>query len=90
MFKWLARQSYYYFLNGYSDYTQVSIAHKDKGRTTFACPFGTYAFKKMSFSLCNALASFQRCMISITFYLVGHSMKIFVDDFSVFGSSFDD
>ena len=43
----------------------------------------------MSFGLCNALASFQRCMISIFLDLVEQRMEIFMDDFSVFGSSFN-
>jgi len=44
----------------------------------------------MSFGLSNASATFPRCTVSIFSDLVGQCMKIFMDDFSMFGSSFDD
>ena len=44
----------------------------------------------MPFGLCNAPATFQRCMISIFLDLVEQCMEIFMDDFSTFGSSFDE
>ncbi|CAN6573169.1 unnamed protein product [Malus baccata var. baccata] len=43
----------------------------------------------MPFGLCNALATFQRCMVSIFSDYVERIFKIFMDDFSVFGNSFD-
>jgi len=90
MLERLARQAFYCFLDGYSGYTQVPIAPKDQDKTTFTCPFITYAFRKMPFGLCNAPGTFQWCMISIFSDLVEQCMEIFMDDFSVFGSSFDD
>ena len=50
---------YYCFLDVYSDYYQIPIALEDQEKTTFTCPFGTFGFKRMSFGLCNALATFQ-------------------------------
>ena len=52
------------------------------------CPFGTFAYQRMPFGLCNAPATFQRCMISIFSDMVERFLEIFMDDFSVFGSSF--
>ena len=52
------------FLDGYSGYNH-SIAPEDQEKTTFTCPYGTFAFKRMSFGLCYAPATFQRCMMSI-------------------------
>ena len=43
----------------------------------------------MSFRLCNAPATFQRCMMSRFSNLVEEAMEIFMDDFSVYGSSFE-
>jgi hypothetical protein len=63
---------------------------EDQEKTTFTCPFGTFAYRRMPFGLCNALATFQQCMISIFFDMVKQFMEIFMDDFSVFGSSFQE
>ena len=78
------------FLDGYSRYNQIAIAHEDQEKTTFTCPFGTFAFRRMPFGLCNAPATFQRCMMSIFSYLAEEVMEIFMDDFTVYGSSFED
>ena len=83
----LAEHLHYCFLDGYSSYHQIAIALEDQEKTTFTCPYGTFAFRRMSFGLCNALATFQRCMMSIFSDLVEEAMKIFMDDFSVYGSS---
>ncbi|GJU77467.1 reverse transcriptase domain-containing protein [Tanacetum coccineum] len=58
-------------------------------KTTFTCPYGTFAYKQMPFRLCNAPATFQRCMIAIFHELIVDSMEVFMDDFSIFGNSFD-
>ena len=47
-------------------------------------------FKRMSFKLCNAPATFQRCMMSIFFDMVEDTNEVFMDDFSVIGDSLDD
>lgn len=61
----LAGKQCYYFLDGYSGYNQIVIAPEDQEKSTFTCPYGTFAFRRMLFGLCNALATFQRCMMSI-------------------------
>ena len=43
----------------------------------------------MSFGLCNALASFQRCMMSIFSDMIEEIIEVFMDDFSVYGKTFD-
>ncbi|GKC04022.1 reverse transcriptase domain-containing protein, partial [Tanacetum coccineum] len=70
-------------------YFQIPIALEDQEKTTFTCPYGTFAYKQMSFVLCNAPATFQCCMTTIFHELIDYSMEVFMDDFSVFGSSFD-
>ena len=85
----LAGHPHFCFLDLYSRYNQIAIAPEDQEKTTFTCPYGTFAFRGMPFGLCNAPATFQRCMMSIFSDLVEEIMEIFMDDFTVYGSSFD-
>jgi hypothetical protein len=78
------------FLDGYSRYHQIPIHLNDQNKTTFTCPYGIYAYHRMSFGLCNAPASFQRCMMSIFSDMIEEIMEVFMDDFSVYGKTFDD
>ncbi|RVW58968.1 Retrovirus-related Pol polyprotein from transposon 17.6 [Vitis vinifera] len=71
---------FYYFLDGYSGYFQIEIAVEDKEKTTFTCPFGTYTYRRMPFGLCNALTTFQRCMLSIFSDMVECIMEVFMDE----------
>nr|GEV21943.1 DNA-directed DNA polymerase [Tanacetum cinerariifolium] len=56
-------------------------------KTTFTCPYGTFAYKRMPFGLCNAPGTFQRCMMAIFHDMIEQTMEVFMDDFSVFGNS---
>ena len=85
----LARHPHFCFLDGYFGYNQIAIALEDQEKTTFTCPYGTFAFKRMPFGLCNAFATFQRCMMFIFSNLVEEAMEIIMDDFLVYGSSFE-
>ncbi|XP_062075367.1 uncharacterized protein LOC133779420 [Humulus lupulus] len=85
----LVRHNYYCFLDGYSGYHQIVIAPEDQEKTTFTCPYGTFAFRRMPFRLCNAPATFQWCMMEIFSDMVEKGIEIFMDDFSVYGPSFD-
>ena len=85
----LARHPHYCFLDGYSGYNQISIALEDQEKTTFTCPYGTFAFRRMPFGLRNAPATFPRCMMSMFSDLVEEAMEIFMDDLSVYGSIFE-
>ena len=77
------------FLNGYSCYNHIAIALEDQEKTTFTSPHDTFTYRRMPFGLCNALATFRRCMISIFSDLGEKAMEIFMDDFSIYGSSFE-
>jgi hypothetical protein len=58
--------------------------------TTFTCPYGMFAYRRMSFWLCNAPASFQRCMMVIFSDLIEKAIEVFMDDFSIYDKTFKD
>ncbi|GJY84991.1 reverse transcriptase domain-containing protein [Tanacetum coccineum] len=89
MLERLAGNKYFFFLDGFSRYFQIPIDPMDQEKTTFTCPFGTYAYRRMPFGLCNAPTTFQRCMLAIFHDMIKESVEVFMDDFSVFGNSFD-
>ena len=89
MLERIAWHEFYCFLDGYSGYNQIEIALEDKEKTTFTCPFGTFAFRKMPFGLCNAPGTFQRCMIGIFNDMIEIILEFFMYDFSIFGDSYE-
>ncbi|GKC59618.1 reverse transcriptase domain-containing protein [Tanacetum coccineum] len=84
MLERLAGNEFYCFLDGFSGYFQIPIDPKYQEKTTFTCPYGTFAYRRMPFGLCNAPGTFQRCMMAIFHDII----EVFMDDFSVFGDSF--
>nr|GEX30979.1 reverse transcriptase domain-containing protein [Tanacetum cinerariifolium] len=88
MLEGLAENKYFCFLDGFSGYFQIPIDPKDQEKITITCTFGTYAYRRMPFRLCNAPATFQRCMLVIFHDMIEESIEVFMDDFSVFGDSF--
>jgi hypothetical protein len=89
MLERLANHSIFYYLDGYSSYHRIPIHPDDHSKTTFTCPYGTFAYRRMSFGLCNAPASFERCMMAIFSDLIEKVMEVFMDDFSVYGKTFE-
>ena len=81
---------FYCFLDGYSGYFQIEIDLEDQEKITFTCPFGTFAYRRMPFSLCNAPATFQRYMLSIFSDMVERIMEVFMDDITVYGDSYEE
>ena len=77
------------FLDEYSGYNQIVIHPDNQEKTTFACPFGTFAFKLMPFGLCNTPATFQRCMTTIFSNFLADNLEVFMEDFSIIGDDFD-
>ncbi|GKA30624.1 reverse transcriptase domain-containing protein [Tanacetum coccineum] len=67
---------------------EIPIDPKDQEKTTFTCPYGTFAYRRMPFGLCNAPGTFQRCMMAIFHDMIEKTMEVFMDDFSVFRDSF--
>ncbi|KAL1534124.1 hypothetical protein AAHA92_31519 [Salvia divinorum] len=70
-------------------YFQIYVDPEDQSKTTFTCPLSTYAYRRMPFGLCNVPAIFQRCMMNIFSDLLEDCIEIFMDDFTVYGDSFE-
>ncbi|GJU95965.1 reverse transcriptase domain-containing protein, partial [Tanacetum coccineum] len=89
MLERLSGNEYYCFLDGFSRFFQIPIALEDQEKTTFTFPYGTFAYRRMSFGLCNAPATFQRCMTAIFHDIVEDFMEVFMEVFLVFGNFFN-
>jgi hypothetical protein len=90
MLERLANHAYFCFLDGYSGFMQIPIHPDDQHKTTFTCPYGMFAYRRMPFDLCNAPASFQRCMMSVFSKFIKEIVEVFMDDFFVYGKTFMD
>nr|GEW13390.1 reverse transcriptase domain-containing protein [Tanacetum cinerariifolium] len=82
MLERLAENEFYCFLDGFWGYFQIPIDPQDQEKTTFTCPYGTFAYRRMPFGLCNSPGTFQRCMIAIFHDMIEKAMEVFMDDFS--------
>ncbi|XP_014626075.1 uncharacterized protein [Glycine max] len=67
---------------------EIVVDPKDQEKTAFTYPFGVFAYRHMPFGLCNAPATFQRCIMAIFSDMVEKCIEVFMDDFSIFGPSF--
>ncbi|GJY55654.1 reverse transcriptase domain-containing protein [Tanacetum coccineum] len=75
--------------DGFLGYFQIPIDPQDQEKTTFTCPYGTFAYRRMPFGLCNAPV-FPMCVCChIHDLMIEKTMEVFMDDFLVFGDSFD-
>ena len=74
-------------IDGFSSYNQIYVMPKDREKTTFITPWGTFMYAKIPFGLMNAGATFQRAM-DIAF--IGERDKfvvIYLDDITDFSRS---
>jgi len=81
----LAGKKLFYFLDNFSGYNQIQIAPEDQDKTTFTCPWDTFAYKVLPFGLCNAPTLFQREILSILSDLMNEGLELYMDDFNPFG-----
>nr|GEW81435.1 reverse transcriptase domain-containing protein [Tanacetum cinerariifolium] len=88
MLERLAGNEFYCFLDGFYGYFQIPINPPDQEKTTFTCLYGTFAYQRMPFCLCNAPGTFQRCMMAIFHDMIEKTIEVFMDDFLVFGDLF--
>jgi hypothetical protein len=69
-----------YFLDCYSGYHQIALKEEDQIKTTFITPFGTYAYKTMSFGLRNAGATYQHAIQMCFADQLHRNVEAYVDD----------
>nr|GEY41454.1 reverse transcriptase domain-containing protein [Tanacetum cinerariifolium] len=89
MLERLAGNEYCCFLDGFSGYFQIPIDPRDQEKTTFTCPYDTFAYRRLPFGLCNTPGTFQRYMLAIFHNMVEKTLEVFMDDFSVFRNSLE-
>ncbi|GJS31711.1 DNA-directed DNA polymerase [Tanacetum coccineum] len=61
MLERLCGNEYYCFLDVFSGFFQIPIALEDQEKTTFTCPYRTFAYRRMSFGLSNLDRMLARC-----------------------------
>ena len=81
---------FYCFMDSYSGYFQIEITIEYQEKTTFTCPLGTFAYRRMPFGLCNAPTTFQHCVLNIFSDLVERIIEVYMDDVTVYGGSFEE
>ena len=69
-------------MDGFSSYNQIDILPQDQHKTTFICPWGTFAYKKLPFGLKNAGATFHHAM-SYAFHDIKSIVQPYLDDLPV-------
>ena len=67
------------FMDGFFGYNQINISPKDQYKTTFICPWGTFAYRKLPFGLKNTWATFQRAM-DYDFNDIKHIVQRYLED----------
>ena len=77
------------FLDGFSGYNQIQIAPEYQDKTTFTCPWGTFAYRVLPFGLCNTPATFQRAILSIFSDLINEGLEVYMDDFTTYRDDFE-
>ncbi|GKA70911.1 reverse transcriptase domain-containing protein [Tanacetum coccineum] len=75
MLERLAGNQFYCFLDGFSGYFQIPIDPKDQEKTTFTCPYGTFAYRRITFWLCMHPGTFQQSMMAIFHDMIEKTME---------------
>jgi hypothetical protein len=89
MLERLSKKTHFCFLDGYSGFSQIAVRKQDQEKTLLLVLMELMLYRRMPFGLCNAPATFQRCMSAIFHGFCEEIMEVFMDDFSIYGTSFD-
>ena len=71
-------------LNGFSSYNQVLVALNNQLKTAFRTPWGTFAYRRMSFGLINAGDTFQRDMDIAFRSLIHNFVVVYLNDVTIY------
>ena len=82
----VAGHQMYSFLDGFSGYNQILMAPEDRDKTAFVTEWGVFASNVMTFGLKNAPPTFQKWVQEVFAPFLTTFMRVFLDDFSVFGN----
>jgi hypothetical protein len=74
-----ARSEIFSLMDGFSRYNQINTVPEDQHKTAFIFPWGTFAYRKLPFSLKNAGTTFQ-CTMSYAFHDIKHIVQPYLDD----------
>jgi hypothetical protein len=69
-----------FFLDCYLGYHQIALKEEEQIKTAFITPFGTYAYKTMSFGLKNVGATYQRAIQMCFANQLHQNVEAYVDD----------
>ena len=83
----MADTKYFSKIDLFSGFWQVEIEEKDKEKTSFCTPFGSYEYNRMAFGLVGAPSTYQRLMDGILSGLKGISCFVYLDDIIIFSSN---
>jgi hypothetical protein len=78
------------FLDCYSGYHQIALKEEDQIKNAFITPYGTYAYKTMSFGLKNAGATYQRAIQMCFADQLHRNVEAYVDDVVIKTRNSDD
>jgi hypothetical protein len=71
-------------------YNQILTAPKDQDKTTFTCPWGTYAFRVLPFGLCNSPATFQQAVLWMFVDLIHDCVEVNMEDFTIYVNTYQE
>jgi transposase InsO family protein len=84
----LGKSKFFTSLDLKSGYHQIPVLEKDREKTAFITHSGLFEWNVMPFGLCNAPATFQRCMDVLLAGVKWSSCMVYLDDIIVYSTSF--
>jgi len=84
------KPKYFSTLDLFAGYNQIGMTPRAIEYSTFITHDGTWQYLRMPFGLSNAPATFQRMMNGIFQDMIGKSMLVYLDDTTIYTSTFEE